>query len=58
MENAPKIHKLQAKMKESEDHIKLSHANKATEKEELKKLLLQSANCVPSNEDSIKLTDC
>ena len=53
VEEAPKIHELQANIKELEYHIKRSNANKATESEGLKKVLLQSADCVSSDKDDI-----
>ena len=44
---------LQTKIKELEDHIKQPNENKSTETEGLKKLLLQSLDCVSTDKDNI-----
>ena len=55
VENAPKIDDLQNKIEALEDHIRLTHANKLTETEGLKQLLLESAECSPTKDDSIDI---
>ena len=50
---APTVQTLQKKIKDLEEHIKLSNANKAAETQGLKQLLLQSAEYETGDDEDI-----